>query len=232
MDYNSAMKFPEQKDILIKYAPDVIIETLLPYINDARVQRIENVISGRLNSIQLAIEAPSDINNAFATIRTAEALGVGKIHLITPEGSALTVRPITQGACYWVDILYHNTLQDFISYVAQHRLQLAGGTVDATMPLFEVPVTEPLCILIGNEQRGLSIDAQNSCNYRYKIPMVGMSESMNLSVSAAISLYDTTQRKRQLINSSGDLTYAEQQYARAHYFLNSVAPRLAIHLLS
>ncbi len=226
------MKFPEQKYILIKYAPDVIIETLLPYINGTRAQRIENVISGRLNSIQLAIEAPSDINNAFAAIRTAEALGVGKVHLISSEGSALTVRPITQGACYWVDILYHNSLQDFINYATQNKLHLAGGTLDATMPLSEVQVTQPLCILIGNEQRGLSLDAQTNCDYRYKIPMVGMSESMNLSVSAAISLYDTTQRKRQLLKRNGDLTLAEQQYTRAHYFLNSVAPRLAIHLLT
>lgn len=225
------MKFPEQKDILIKYTPEVIIDALLPYINAGRQQRIDNVIAGRLKSIQLAIEAPSDINNAFAAIRTAEALGVSKVHLITPEGTAQTVRPITQGACYWVDILYHTSLQDFLAYAKEYNLQLAGGTVDATQPLSEVPVDQPLCILIGNEQRGLTKAAQQACDYRYKIPMVGMSESMNLSVSAAISLYDTTQRKRNMLNSSGDLTTAEQQQTRAHYFLNSVAPRLAMQLL-
>lgn len=226
------MKFPEQKDILIKYTPDVIIKTLLPYVNNHRAQRIEDVINGRLNGIQLAIEAPSDINNAFATIRTAEALGVSKVHLIAPEGNAFTIRSITQGACYWIDILYHNKLHDFINYTTQHKLLLAGGTIDATTLLSEVPVTQPLCILIGNEQRGLSAQAQNNCNYCYRIPMVGMSESMNLSVSAAISLYDTTQRKRNLLNSKSDLTITEQQHIRAHYFLNSVTPKLAVHLLA
>jgi tRNA (guanosine-2'-O-)-methyltransferase len=221
------MKFPEQTTILEQYSADVIIEHLSPYINQKRQERIDDVIQGRLDSIQLVIECPSDINNAFAAIRTAEALGISKVHIITPEGTTLMAKPITQGAFYWVDIIYYNSFDKFLDYAKQQQLALAGGAVDASIPLAEVPVDEPLCILIGNEQRGLSPQAQTACNYLYKIPMVGMSESMNLSVSAAISLYDTTQRKRHHLGSSGDLSTEQQSLTRAKYFLNSVAPRLA-----
>lgn len=226
------MKFPEQSTILDQYPADVIIEHLSPYVNEKRQERIDAVIQGRLNSIQLAIESPSDINNAFAAIRTAEALGVSKVHLIAPEGRTPMARPISQGAFYWVDIQFHDHVAAFLSYAASEKLRLAGGTVDATIPLSDVPIDAPLCVFIGNEQRGLSTAAQDACDYRYKIPMVGMSESMNLSVSAAISLYDTTQRKRSALGTIGDLDPNQQQALRAHFMLNSVAPRLALGIFS
>ena len=104
---------------------------------------------------------------------------------------------------------------------------VAGGTVDATVALSDVPVEKPLCIIIGNEQRGLSKSAQAACDIRYQIPMFGMSESLNLSVSAAISLYDTTSRKRQLLKCASDLTQDQQATLRAQYYLNSVSARLS-----
>ena len=221
------MKFPEQTSILEQYPADVIIDTLATYINEQRQQRIDEVIYGRMDGIQLAIECPSDINNAFAAIRTAEALGVSNVHIITPEGTTLMAKPITQGAFYWVDINYYNTLELFLDYARKQRLTLAGGTVEATSPLHDVSIDKPLCLMIGNEHRGLSQAAQNACDIHYKIPMVGMSESMNLSVSAAISLYDTTQRRRAHLGTTGDLTTKQQLELRANYYLNSVAPRLA-----
>lgn len=221
------MKFSEQASILEQYPADVIIERLSPYVNELRQQRINAVINGRLNSIQLAIEAPCDINNAFAAIRTAEALGVGNIHIISPEGAAATAKSISIGALYWVDVQFYENLALFLEYASSHNITLAGGCVEATTPLQAVSVDTPLCIMIGNEHRGLSQAAQRACSIQYKIPMVGMSESMNLSVSAAISLYDTTQRKRTALGNTTDLSSAQQQQLRAKYLLNSVAPRLA-----
>ncbi len=226
------MKFPEQSSILKQYPPDVILERLSPYVNAQRQQRITDIINGRLNSIQLAIESPCDINNAFATIRTAEALGVSNVHIISPEASAATAKSITIGALHWVTIHYYDTLLQFLKHLQTTSITLAGGVVDAHTPLHAVPIDTPLCIMIGNEQRGLSIEAQNACALHYKISMTGMSESMNLSVSAAISLYDTTSRKRALLGTQGDLNQAEQNCMRASYYLNSVAPRLARGLFS
>lgn len=224
------MKFPEQSHILAHYTSDHIIEQLSPYINHDRQNRITHVIHNRLKNIQLALECTADINNAFAAIRTAEALGIAHIHIIAPEGTTFMAKHITRGALYWVSINYYDTLAEFLTYAHTHHLRLTGGVVTATTALSDVPVQDPLCIMIGNEHRGLSEAAQQACDIRYIIPMVGMSESMNLSVSAAISLYDVTERKRKLLNNTPDLTITEQQQLRAHYFLNSVAPRLSKEL--
>lgn len=217
--------------LLQQYTAKTIIDSLQPYLTDSRKTRIEQVIQCRLNSIQLAVEAPSDINNALAAIRTCEALGISKIHLINTEGNANSIKPITQGAFYWVEIVFHQTLDDFLQFAADASLQLAGGCVTATDSINDVPVDKPLCILIGNEQRGLSQQAQQNCTYPFRIPMYGMSESMNLSVSAAISLYDTSSRKRSLLNNNGDLTSLQQENLRAKYYLHSTEPRLAEALL-
>ena len=76
---------------------------------------------------------------------------------------------------------------------------LAGAALnDSPVSMQAVPIDKPLCLLIGNEQRGLSREAMDACQLCYRIPMAGMSQSFNLSVAAAISLYDTTCAKETL----------------------------------
>ena len=225
------MKYLNQESILDHYLPHVILERLSPYISDTRKKRMDDVVKGRLNSIQLALESPSDINNAFAAVRTAEALGISHVHIISTEKLNVKARSISQGAIFWVDIHFHETLTDFLIHIKKQNLLLAGGTVDAIQTLSSVPVEQALCLLMGNERLGLSEAAQAACDIRYKINMVGMSESMNLSVSAAISLYDTSQRKRIQLNQLGDLNTEAQLKLKAKYYLNGLSPRLVKNLL-
>lgn len=213
-------------EILTRYSPLDLIEQLAPYLTEERKARIDAVIQHRLTSIQLAIESPSDINNALAAIRTAEALGVSQIHLISPEGNAGAAKQITQGAIYWVDVIYHPHWMSFLSLMRSKSALLAGGIIGSSLTLTEVPVDQPLCLLIGNESRGLSHDARSACDYLYSIPMMGMSESLNLSVSAGISLYEVTSRRRQLLEVASDLNPMQQTELRAKYFIHSIQPRL------
>lgn len=209
------------------------VETLAPFINEKRQARIEEVLAKRLHSIQLAIEHPSDINNALAAVRTAEALGVSKVHIICPEGYAGSARIITQGAFYWIDLAFYESLEQFLVYVKSQQLKLAGGALaepERQIELQQVPVDYPVCLLLGNEQRGLSQQAKQACDYIYKIPMVGMSESLNLSVSAAISLFDTSNRKRERLAGASDLTREQAMQLRAKYFKQSVSKRLVEQL--
>lgn len=226
------MKYAALEKLITTHSAKSIVDTLEPYILTQRREKINQVISGRLKSIQIAIEAPADINNAFAAIRTAEALGISDVHLIAPEGTAVSAKTVTQGAVYWVNLHFYDTLSAFLHHCQQNTLTLAGGVMGATQPLADVPIDKPLCLMVGNEQRGLTEAAKTACDYHYTIPMVGMSESMNLSVSAAISLYDTSTRKRQLLNQPGDLTGTEAMTTRAKYYLNSVSERLAVQLFS
>lgn len=225
------MNDKQQYQLIKKYSAQTIIETLEPFVSDLRKQRIEQVVASRLNSIQLAIEAPSDLNNALATIRTAEALGITNVYITNPEYEATHTRKITQGAFYWAEVSYYSAWAEFLNHIKTQKIILVGATVSSSNELSQIPIDQPICLLMGNEHRGLTQIAQNSCDFLYHIPMYGMTESLNLSVAAAMSLYDTTSRKRKALLHSGDLNEAEKLWLRARYFLNSVSDRLAINLL-
>jgi tRNA (guanosine-2'-O-)-methyltransferase len=222
----------QHQQILKQFGPAEIIERLTPYVTERRQQRIQQVLDQRLDSIQLAIEAPCDIRNALACIRSAEALGVNKIHIIKPEGTVSGWHGTTQGAYYWVEVHYYPDLNSFINYVHQHNILLAGAFPEANNNLNDLPIEKPLCIIIGNEQRGLTDAAKAACDIHYTIPMFGMTESFNLSVSAAISLFDITKRKRAALNSTGDLPAATRLKLQAKFFLRSVKPRLVAGLFN
>ena len=208
------------------FGAQYIIEHTLPFVSDRRQQRIQEVIASRLKGIQLAIEAPSDINNALATVRSSEAFGITDVHIIAPEHTAGSLRRITRGTFHWIEIHYHDNLSAFLAHLNSQQIALAGAIMQSPLSISEVPVDKPICLLLGNEHRGLSQNALSHCDHTYKIPMQGMAESLNVSVTGAISVYETTQRRRVALAQSSDLSTEDSQVLTAKYHLHSVSPRM------
>ncbi len=209
------------------HSPEHVAQTLQPYLTDPRREKIERLLDGRLPQIRVAIEAPSDPHNAAAVVRTAEALGVLNVHVIATEGRALHAKSTTQGSYRWLRTHHHATLAAFLAQL--DGVAVHGAWMDAPSRLDELPVDRPLCLLFGNENRGLSAEARAACAGGFRIPMVGMSESLNLSVSAAISLYDVTSRHRAAGAVRLDPTVRAEMKAR--HYLDSVDDRLWSSLL-
>lgn len=207
--------------------PEQIIDQLTPFLTERRKKRIEEVLNSRLSSVQLAIECPSSIYNALAAVRTCDVLGVAKIHIISPQKDVPEIRNLTKGAFHWVEICFYEGWEEFSQFIQQQQLHLVGGIPNATTSLSEIDIQHPVCLLLGNELRGLSAKSQQACQQLYSIPMYGMTESLNLSAAAAISLYDVTTRKRQQLQQVGDLSHEEKIQQRAQYYLNSIDPRFA-----
>jgi tRNA (guanosine-2'-O-)-methyltransferase len=217
--------------LLARHGPARVVEVLTPYLTEARRARIEAVLTSRISSVEVAIEAPSDPHNAAAVVRTCEALGAMTVHSIAAEGDVLHKKRTTQGAYHWVHTRQHAVLEGFVEDVRSRGLLLAGACVDAKTPLCELSIDRPLCLLFGNEHRGLSESARAACDERYAIAMFGMSESLNLSVSAAISLYDVLGRLRAALGKDGDLEEAAIAKERAIGYVRSVDERLLRGLL-
>lgn len=214
------------QNLIRRYGAEKIISQLQPFVSSRRQQRIDEVLNNRLLSIQIALEMPADIQNAFAVIRSCDIFGVAKIHIIAPEKILRGMRSISKGAMDWVDIAFYQNRDDFLSEIKLQKIHLAGAVLEATQSVTTLPVTEPICLLLGNEHSGLTSPALSACDWIYHIPMFGMTESLNLSVAAAISLYDLTQRKRLLLEQPGDLTLDARKQYEAHYYLNSVNSQL------
>ncbi len=218
---------PAQIDRILRVrSPEDVLAAAAPLLGAARRARIEAALDGRLVSVAVAMEAPSDPHNAAAVVRTAEALGVLDVHVVAAEGRALHARKITQGAYHWVRAHHHDRLDALVDWARAGRIALYGAAMDGALALDELPLDRPVCLLLGNEQRGLSSAARDACAGCFRIPMVGMSESLNLSVSAAIAMYEHTRRRRAWLGRAGDLPPAERERLRARYCGRSVDTRL------
>ncbi len=208
--------------------PQQIIQCLEPYVSERRQGRINDVLNHRIHNVQIAVERPALIHNASAIVRSAESLGIHQFHVIEPQGEVSSKR-ITQGAYHWVNLHAHEDFQVFREQTQGYTL--AGASMEGQSRLETLPLDKPLCLLLGNESHGLSSEARKQCDYLYGIPMLGMSESLNLSVTAAISMYVLLQRYRQQLGQTNDLTSEVRADLQAAYYLRSVSPRLAKHLL-
>lgn len=223
------MDTPELADAIARLGAEEVTRRLAIGLTDARRARIEAVLRARVSSLQVAIEATQDPHNAAAVIRTAEALGVGCVHMIA--AGALVSRRVTRGSLYWAETREHADWAAFAAAVPV-GMRLAGACVDAaTVELADLPVDRPLCVVFGSEQAGLSAQARAGCELRFRIPMTGMTESLNLSVAAGIAVHELLGRRRAALGATGDLSVQEMAERRARWYAKTIDPRRARHAL-
>ena len=215
------------EEFLDEHGLEQLTALLGEQLTDARRDRIEEVLRARVKSVHLASESPSDLYNALAMIRTAEAMGVSHMHLVNVEGKARVGKRTTAGAARWAELAYHRSLSDFLPAIREQGLLLVGATVDGELLLEQMPCDKPICVVFGNEQRGLSKEMAAACDFCYRIPMYGMTESYNLSVSAALTLQDILRRKRELLGQDGDLSEEELAMERAWYYYRNLPQKLS-----
>ncbi len=211
--------------LVTEHGAERVTQALSPYVTEARRARIESVLDGRMDSVHVAVEAPSDPHNAAAVVRSCEAMGALGVHVIAAEARALHARATTQGSFHWVQTHHHGDLEGFLAQMRRRGTKLYGAAMDGSESVMRLPVDEPLCLVFGNEQRGLSARAREACDALFHVPMVGMSESLNLSVCAAVSLYEVMRRKR-ADGRAGDLDEQQRDMLRACYYAGSVDPRM------
>ncbi len=195
-----------------------------PMIAEERRARIERVLEGRLDALHVAVERPADPYNAAAIVRTAEAVGALHVHVVDTREDALHARKTTQGSFNWLHTYHHASLDGLLA-LQRRGVRLCGAMMDGAFTLEELPIDRPLCLLFGNEGVGLSSEARAACDLTFRIPMYGMSESLNLSVSAALALYEVARRMRRQLGRLGDLTGERLMRERARYFARCVDAR-------
>lgn len=203
-----------------------VVEALAPLISEPRRLRIERALAARLDSLRVAVERPEDPYNAAAIVRSAEALGALHVHVVAAPARALHARKTTQGSYHWLHTYHHGELDELQACLRAAGARLYGAEVAGSYALEELPVDAPLCLLFGNEGTGLSERARAVCDLTFRIPMYGMSESLNLSVSAALALYSVAKRRRALLGSEGDLGGELLLRERARYYARCVDARM------
>jgi len=179
---------------------------LLNYLLSFATENKRNLISSRLSErtrhLTLVLEDIYHSQNANAVVRTADCFGIQDIHVI--EGrNAYDLNPrVVKGALKWIDLHRYAHHQNNTE-ACINRLKTKGFVIVATsphgdsVPLEELPIDRPIALMFGSEKNGLSKNALEMADINMHIPMYGFTESLNISVSAAISVHNLTHRLRE-----------------------------------
>ena len=174
-----------------------LISYLENLLTPERKDRFDKVIDQRTNHFTVATEDVYQLHNTSAVIRSCDVFGVQNIHVIEERNRRKIDREIAMGAQKWVSLNRHHSSKECIAHLREKGYQIV-----ATIPhgrasnLVDFDITKPSAFFFGTEQDGLSRDVMNEADDFLQIPMVGFTESLNISVSAAIILQQLTQRLR------------------------------------
>lgn len=167
------------------------------YLTEERKQRFLEVLQHRTKHITIAIEDVYQMHNTSAIIRSCDVFGVQEVHVVEDRFAKRLDKNIAMGAEKWVDVhRYHNTV-DCITNLKQQGYQIIATTPhnDSTL-LPEFYPDQKSAIFFGTEKEGLSDVVMHQADGFLKIPMVGFSESLNVSVAAAIIIQDLAHKVR------------------------------------
>ncbi len=169
------------------------------FVSEKRLQKIKSVISARQFDLTLVIENIHDPHNVSAILRTCDAVGINKVHLVyTIEKFPKLGRKTSGSAVKWVEREKHSDISSCFSFLRKQNFQILASTLSPdSLNLYEIDFTQKTAIVIGNEHRGISKEAAELASNRFIIPMKGMVQSLNVSVAAAIILYEAFRQRMQ-----------------------------------
>ncbi|MQL74121.1 hypothetical protein Taro_006464, partial [Colocasia esculenta] len=207
-----------------------VVEAIGPYILDSRKERMKKVAEGRSYSICLVVEGLTDFGNVSAAFRSADALGIQSVHVISKDKSKRyrDNRHVSMGAEKWLDIeLWKSPTECFRALKSRGYRIAATHLGTDTVSIHDMDWSHPTAIVIGNEHRqsevvdfrGISGDALEASDLHCSIPMNGMVDSFNVSVAAGILMHHAVCDRMSRLGCHGDLTSRERDILLAEFFL-------------
>jgi len=170
-----------------------LLEHLEGYLSENRLKRFQNVLPQRTKHFTVATEDVYQLHNTSAVIRSCDVFGIQEVSIVEEKNSKRIDREIAMGAQKWVDLNRHHTVKDAIKSLKANGYQIIATTPHTNdCELHDFDVTKKSCFFFGRETEGLSQEVLDQADGFLKIPMVGFTESLNISVSAAIILQHVT----------------------------------------
>ena len=191
-------------------------------LTDNRKEKFLKVLQNRTNHFTVAIEDVFQMHNASAVMRSCEVFGIQELNVIEQRYGKSIDKEIAMGAQKWVDINSFDTVSACITDLRNKGYQIIATTPHENDCLLEdFDITKPSALFFGTERDGLSDEILQQADGFLKIPMVGFTESLNISVSAAIILQNLSTRLRNS-NVSWQLSEDEILNKRLAWAKNSI----------
>lgn len=174
---------------------------LVAFMSSIEYQNIYDIVpsiydEGRVPFL-LILDKITDVRNVGAIARSAECAGVDAIILPLKGGAQLNEDAVksSAGALHKIPICRHSNIVEIIEYLQDSGIEVVGVTEKAGYYHFKKDMTQPLCLIMGNEYEGIAWDYLKKCNDRISIPMVGTIASLNVSVATGIVLFEVVKQR-------------------------------------
>lgn len=199
-----------------------VVETLTPYVSEARRARIQQVLGSRTREVTVVLEDIANDHNGAAVLRTADAMGLMEAHLIPSPGGFKASRKVAMGAQKWLETSRYPSTESCYSALKKRGFQVWVSTVHGeAVPVEKLPTDAPMALVFGNEQTGVSESAVELADGCFHVPMYGFVESLNVSVAAALSLSSVVGTRRK-IRALTPLSKHDKLMITANWYTQSV----------
>ena len=202
-------------------------------VTEKRNEKLKHLAANRQKGLTVILENVHDPHNLGAVLRTCDSIGIHEIYALYTIESKYKLKSWTghrssSGAKKWVQVHYFDNVDACFSAVREKYDKIYGTHLsESTVSLYELPLAESVALLFGNEHRGVSAEAVAKLDGNFLIPQVGMTQSLNISVACAVSLYEAMRQRIEanLYNQSYDPSQPFQKEMYDHYVNISKPPK-------
>ncbi len=219
---------PDVSGISAEFHP-ALIDYLKAVVTPERAARLAKVLAQRTRHITVALENLHKAHNASAILRSCDSFGVQDLHIIDTQRQYGISNTATSGAHQWVTHhFYHDSADNrenvascFASLRENGYRVMATTLRDDAIPIHDLPVDQKVALVFGTELFGLTDDAHELADGFVQIPMLGFTDSLNVSVAAAIAMQNLSGRARSQ-GVAWELSAQERDALMLQWLLNSI----------
>ncbi len=199
-----------------------VISALEPLVLEERRRRLMATLEGRTKSLTVVLDHPHDPHNGSAVMRSCDAFGVQRIHVVTSHEAFAASKMVAKGSQRWVDIIEHQSPHTAVSALRAEGFQILVTHPEGRLVPRDLKSLPRVALVLGNERDGVGAELTAAADDTVRIPMRGFVESLNMSVTAAILIQGASEGR------DGDLSEHERLNVYARWLRNTVPRSLEV----
>ena len=219
-------RIPNQKDLFADLNTEqktALYTAACELFSENKRALFERLAPLRTRHISVVLEDIYQSHNAAAVLRSCDCFGVQDVHVVEAHNPFNPAGDVAVGSSKWVDYYRHASIAD-----AYTNLRARGYRIVATLPhendqmITDLDISQPIALVFGTELTGLTKEAVDGADAYVKVPMYGFTESFNISVCAALSLFCLTERMRSSPTLGWQLSPDQQLDLKLHWAIQAI----------
>lgn len=203
-----------------------LVNYLSAFVTEERRKRFAEVLKNRTRHITIALEDIYQPHNASAVLRSCDCFGIQDVHIIENKNK-YTVNPdVALGSYKWLTLHKYNAGENN-TLACINELKKKGYAIAVTSPhkdsytIETLPIKKKVALFFGTEMQGMSAELEKNAELFVKIPMLGFTESFNISVAAALCMYTLSNRLRKEVKG-WHISEQEEQEILLQWYRNTI----------